>query len=236
MKTVLVTGSSGKLGAAISARLLEQGFRVIGLTRSANPASLSSAGDFYDFEFDLNDLAGIPRAIKAITEDHGNLFGLVNNAAIGAESVLATMHSKDISRALALNLQAPIELTKHAIRGMLLGRQGRVVNITSVVAQTGYKGLSVYAATKSGLEGFSKSLARETGKRGVTVNCIAPGFMPTAMTAGLGEDQMNQIKRRTPIGRLVSVEEVAAGVGFLLSDAGAAITGKTITIDGGASS
>jgi 3-oxoacyl-[acyl-carrier protein] reductase len=118
---------------------------------------------------------------------------------------------------------------------MLIEKFGRVVNITSVVAHTGYKGLSVYASTKSGLEGFTKSLAREVGKRGITVNNVAPGFMVTKMTSELGGDSLEQIKRRTPIGRLVSTEEVALAVKFLLAPESSGITGITLTVDGGAS-
>jgi len=159
----------------------------------------------------------------------------VNNAALGLDSVLATMHAKQIQELLLVNLNAPIELAKHSIRGMLVAREGRIINITSVVAQTGYKGLSVYAATKAGLEGFSKSLAREVGKRGITVNNVAPGFMPSEMTAGLADAQMDQIRRRTPLGRLVSAQEVSNAVSFLLSDKASGITGITLTVDGGAS-
>jgi len=236
VKSVLVTGTSGTLGAEIAQSLLAEGYRVIGVSRrAAQLDSLTSNPDYHDWCFDLSNLDQIPELISSIVAENGYLYGLVNNSAIGLDSVLATMHAKDIQALIGLNLNAPIELAKHAVRGMLVTKTGRIVNITSVVAQTGYKGLSVYASTKAGLEGFTKSLAREVGKRGITVNNVAPGFMPTDMTAGLGTEQMDQIRRRTPLRRLVTATEVASGVTFLVSDGGSGITGHTLTIDGGAS-
>lgn len=237
MKNVIVTGTTGDLGTSIAHLLLEQGYRVIGVARRKSASPKIEAFEHYVHRpFDLANLDGIPKLVLGITKEFGPVYGLVNNSALGLDSVLATMHARDIQAVLAVNLNAPIELSKHAIRGMLLAREGRIVNITSVVAQTGYRGLSVYAATKAGLEGLTKSLARELGKRGITVNNVAPGFMPTEMTSGLGEEQLNQIRRRTPIGRLVTTTEVAQSVGFLMSEHAAAITGQTISVDGGASS
>lgn len=236
MKNVIVTGTSGMLGEAIAANLLSEGYRVIGISRR-NPLSESLVTNHnYSHEvFDLQKISKIPDLVSRITSQFGPIYGLVNNSALGIDSVLATMHSKDITDLLQINLNAPIELAKHSIRGMLVQRVGRVVNITSVVAHTGYKGLSVYASTKAGLEGFTKSLAREIGKRNITVNNVAPGFMPTEMTSGLGEEQLSQIRRRTPLGRLVTSQEVADAVSFLLSEKASGITGHTLTVDGGAS-
>ena len=236
MKNVVVTGTTGNLGGSIARVLLEEGYRVIGVARRQETIPEIQAHECYVHKpFDLGSLEKIPQLIEGITRQFGPIYGLVNNSALGLDSVLATMHAQDIRALLSVNLNAPIELAKHAIRGMLVAREGRIINITSVVAQTGYKGLSVYAATKAGLEGFTKSLAREVGKRGITVNNVAPGFMPTDMTAGLGEEQMNQIRRRTPMGRLVTSAEVAESVSFLLSMRASGITGHTLTVDGGAS-
>lgn len=237
MKNVLVTGTTGKLGEAIARVLLSEGYRVIGVARrQAAVLDIDSHSNYAHKAFDLENLENIPGLIERITGEFGSIYGLVNNSALGLDKVLATMHARDIQALLTVNLNAPIELAKHSIRGMLVAREGRIVNISSVVAQTGYKGLSVYAATKAGIEGFTKSLAREVGKRGITVNNVAPGFMRTDMTSGLGEEQINQILRRTPLGRLVTSVEVAESVAFLLSKKATGITGHTLTVDGGASS
>jgi len=236
MQNVLVTGTTGDLGGSIAALLLSEGYRVIGVARRNQVATQLENHPNYNHKcFDLSDIKGIPNLVSEVVTDFGPIYGLVNNSALGLDGVLPTMHAKDIQSLITVNLNAPIELTKYVIRSMLLAQQGRVVNISSVVARTGYKGLSVYAATKSGLEGFSKSLAREVGKRGITVNNVAPGFMHTEMTARMTEDQMNQIRRRTPLGRLVTCVEVADTVAFLLSRKASGITGQTLTVDAGAS-
>jgi 3-oxoacyl-[acyl-carrier protein] reductase len=237
MRNILVSGTTGDLGGSIAQVLLEEGYRVIGVARrEAVNTVVGSHDNYVHTPFDLKNLEDIPQLIAGITEQFGPIYGLVNNSALGLDSVLATMHARDIQALLTVNLNAPIELAKHAVRGMLVAREGRIINITSVVAKTGYNGLSVYAATKAGLEGFTRSLAREVGKRGITVNNVAPGFMPTDMTAGLSDEKMAQVVRRTPLGRLVTSAEVADSVAFLLSAKATGITGQTITVDGGASS
>jgi 3-oxoacyl-[acyl-carrier protein] reductase len=236
MQNVIVTGTTGDLGGSIAALLLSEGYRVIGVARRHQVAKQLEIHPNYTHKcFDLSDLKGIPKLVSEVVNDCGPIYGLVNNSALGFDGILPTMHAKDIQSLITVNLNAPIELTKYVIRSMLLAREGRVVNISSVVARTGYKGLSVYAATKSGLEGFSKSLAREVGRRGITVNNVAPGFMHTDMTARMTEDQINQIRRRTPLGRLVTCDEVSDTVAFLLSRKASGITGQTLTVDAGAS-
>lgn len=229
---VVVSGVSGGLGAEIARVLLSQGFRVAGISRKPNE-KLNEFPGFTFYEQDLRRLDNIPSLILKIAENQGPIFGLVNNSAIGKDAILSTMHLTDIEDVVGLNLVSPMVVTKHALRSMLLTGRGRVINITSVVSRTGYKGLSVYASTKSGLEGFTKSLAREVGTRGITVNCVAPGFMETDMTHKLGESKLEKIKRRTSIGRLVRVSEAAETVGYLLSPLAEAITGQTIYVDGG---
>ncbi|MFT7399182.1 MAG: 3-oxoacyl-[acyl-carrier protein] reductase, partial [Rheinheimera aquimaris] len=158
---------------------------------------------------------------------------LINNAAVGYDGVLATMHNSEINALLNLNVQAPILLTKYLLRPMLLNQSGRIINISSIIARTGFNGLSVYAASKAALEGFTKSLSREVGKAGITVNCVAPGYMQTEMTNSLQGDKLESIKRRSPLGRLATPDDAAGAVLYLLSEQATAITGTTITVDAG---
>lgn len=237
LKNVVVTGVSRGLGLAIAHRLAAAPeYRLIGLSRSVGAGfealAAAAPGRVVHYRFDAEDIAAIAGRVGAITETHGPIYGLVNNAGIGADGVLATQHASDIARVLRVNLEAPITLCKYAARSMLARRAGRIVNISSIIASTGFHGLSVYAASKAGLEGFSRSLAREIGKRGVTVNCVAPGYMETEMTAGLEGGRLDQIRRRAPLG-LAAPEDAARAVAFLLGPGGAKISGTVLTVDGG---
>jgi len=235
MKNILVTGASKGLGLAIVESLAADGFRVVAVARSTTPElDQVIQGSSVVFEpFDLAEVDSIHRWVSQLTAKHGRFFGLVNNAAIGADGVLATMHERDIARALLVNLQSPIILSKYVARSMLLQGEGRIVNISSIIATNGFSGLAVYGASKAGLLGFTKSLSRELGKAGITVNCVAPGYMDTAMTKGIAEDKLNSIKRRSPSGRLVGVKDAAGAVSFLMGPAGSMITGTSITVDAG---
>ena len=237
MKNILVTGAFKGLGLEISRRLIKDGFKVLGIGRrvSSDFTDLISnegkaLGDFR--KFDLNELDKIPLLINDIVKEHGPLYGLVNNAALGVDGVLATLHQNDITKALRVNLEAPILMAKFACRSMLPRREGRIINISSIIASTGFNGLSVYGASKSGLDGFTRSLARELGRANITVNCVAPGFMATDMTAGLEGEKLESIKRRAPLG-LARTKDAAGAVSYLLSIDGQFITGTTITVDGG---
>ena len=238
MKTVLVTGVSQGLGLATFKRLVDdpEGYRVIGLSRRLTEgcqAVIDAADGRAEFvEYDVGDLAGIPDLIKGLVARHGTFWGLVNNAGIGMDGVLATMHRTDIEKVLAVNLTAPLLLTKHVSRGMLSARQGRIVNISSIIASTGFNGLAAYAASKAGLEGMTRSLSRELGKRGITVNCVAPGYMETGMTAGMDAHHMASIRRRAPLG-LAEPEDGAGAVAYLLGPEGGRISGTILTVDGG---
>ena len=160
----------------------------------------------------------------------------MNNAAIGRDGVLATLHERDIAELIKINVEAPILLTKYILRSMLINRGGRIINVSSIIAATGFNGLSVYGATKAALAGFTKSLAREVGKAGITVNTLAPGFMETSMTSALkGGDKLESIKRRSPLGYLAKVEDAAYAVSYLLSEKSSSVTGTTITVDAGSS-
>ena len=236
-KLVIVTGASRGLGLAICRQLLQQGFTVLALARTLsidlNALTEQYGSDLTFVSADLSDLDNIQPLCSELIKQHGRPYALINNAAVGYDGVLATMHNSEITALLNLNVQAPILLTKYLLRPMLLNQSGRIINISSIIARTGFNGLSVYAASKAALEGFTKSLSREVGKAGITVNCVAPGYMQTEMTNSLQGDKLESIKRRSPLGRLATPDDAAAAVLYLLSEQAAAITGTTITVDTG---
>lgn len=235
MKTVIVTGATRGLGLAIAARLASAGYQVVGIGRKDTDAfaALRAEADHVHFvPFDLADLEGIPALVQSLQKQFGPFYGLVNNAAVGLDGLLATQHASEISRAIRINLESPILLTKYVCRTMLARQEGRIVNVSSIIASTGFNGLSVYGATKAGLEGFTRSLARELGRVKITVNCLAPGYMETDMTAGLQGAKLDSIRRRAPLG-LPRPEDVAGSVAFLMSEEAAMMTGSVVTVDGG---
>jgi 3-oxoacyl-[acyl-carrier protein] reductase len=165
--------------------------------------------------------------------EHGPFYGLVNNAALGTEGLLSNMHNSEIEKLIKLNTVSPIVLTKYVVRGMMTAGEGRIVNISSIIASTGYSGLTVYGATKAATLGFTRSLAREVGPLGINVNAVAPGFMDTEMTRSMATGQRVKIASRAALKRLAEVEDVAAMVAYLMSDAARNITGTVMTIDAG---
>ncbi len=239
MKRIVVTGCNRGLGLAISAKLLEEGYSIVGISRTLTAEyrelQLSFGNSVAGFlPFDLRDVDGIPVLVQRMCDTYGGIYGLVNNAAAGVDGVLGTLHNSEIDMLLTLNLRSPIYLTKYVARRMLSAKDGRIINISSIIARTGFSGLSVYAATKAGLEGFTRSLARECGRRGITVNCVAPGYMETDMTRGLQGERLNSIRRRSPLG-LAKVRDVASAVAFLAGPEASRITGTILTVDGGGS-
>lgn len=182
---------------------------------------------------DLKNSASLHLWSKTFISKHGVPYALVNNAAAAHDGILGTMHESQILEVIGVNVTSTIILTKYITRAMLIKRVGRVVNISSIIASTGFNGLSVYAASKAALNGFTKSLARELGKARITVNSVAPGYMQTDMTAGINEKQLDQIRRRSALKRLANTTEVASSIRYLLSEEAAAITGTVITIDAG---
>jgi len=163
----------------------------------------------------------------------GPIYGLVNNAAVGTDGALALMKNADIERLVRVNALSPIMLTKYVVRHMLADGGGRIVNVSSIVAANVFAGLSVYSATKSALVGFTRSLAREVGRRGVTVNAVAPGFLDTDMTRALDDERRDQVVRRSALKRLAAVDDVADAVEFLLGSKAKSITGTVLTVDAG---
>jgi 3-oxoacyl-[acyl-carrier protein] reductase len=241
MRNVIVTGGSRGLGLAIAVRLAADGFRVIAVARTetetlaevAKNANAASLGALHFRAFDLADLEGLPRLVASISTEFGPIHGLVNNAGIGTGGVLATMPDTQIERLLRLNIASPIALTKYVVRAMMNGGGGRIVNISSIVATNGFNGLSVYSASKAALEGFARALAREIGGLGITVNCVAPGFIDTDMTQDMTAEQKTRIARRSALRRLARPDDVAGAVAYLFSDAAQNVTGITLTVDGG---
>jgi 3-oxoacyl-[acyl-carrier protein] reductase len=237
VKTVVVTGVSRGLGLAVAQRVLsDPAFRLVGLSRTLSAdfqALMQQAPGRSGFvACDIGESDALGGIVRAIAKDHGPIFGLVNNAAIGPDALLASMHQADIEQVLRVNLLGPILLTRLVARTMLARREGRIVNIGSIAAGSGFSGLSVYAASKAGLAGFTRALSRELGKRGITVNCVAPGYMETAMTEAMPEEKQAQVRRRAPLG-LARPEDAAGAVMYLLGPDGARVTGSTITVDGG---
>ena len=231
---VVVTGAAKGLGLAISRQAVEAGYNVIGIGRTVSLEFRSLPMAQREFiEFDLYNLEKINDLISQIVDVAGGVpYALINNAATGLDGLLATQHNTDIRKVITLNLEAPMLLTKYLTRRMIKHRRGRVVNISSIIAQTGFSGLSIYGATKAGLEGFTRSLSRELGRVGITVNCVAPGFMETDMTSGLEGNKLDSIKRRAPLG-LPDTEHVASTVLHLLEEKSERITGAIFTVDGG---
>jgi len=234
---VLVTGGTRGLGLAIASRLAADGYRVIAAGRKCTPgldaAIAASAGRIVYEPLDLAQTATHQATINRFIKSHGPLYGLVNNGAIAHDGVLATMHDSQIAELLLVNVTGTIILTKYALRSMLVAGQGRVVNIASIIGSTGFNGLSVYGASKAALLGFTRSLAREVGRAGITVNAVSPGYMKTDMTAGLEGEKLASIERRAALRTLVGTPDVAAGVAYLLSKDAALVTGTELTIDAG---
>ena len=233
MKLVVVTGTSRGVGAQTALSLLSEGYKVLGISRTQAGEELSSHKNFFEVRFDLNQTREIPLLCAEIIKNHGSPYALINNSALGLDGLLATQKNDDIYLQVSVNLLATIMLTKYLSRSMLENREGRIINISSIVASTGYKGLAVYAATKSALIGFSRSLSRELGSRNITVNCIQPGFMETEMSAGINTENMKKIVRRSALNRLADSIDVANTVVFLLGAGGRNITGQSIVVDGG---
>lgn len=230
MRNVIVTGASRGLGLAIASSLASAGYRVIAVARSA-PEQKPEGIEFRSF--DLNAIDEIGRFVSGVRKEFGPIYGLINNAGIGTAGLLAMMRDGQIDALMRLNVVSPITMTKHVVRSMMVEKAGRIVNMASIVASTGYPGLSVYAATKAALLGFTRSLAREVGEFGITVNAVAPGFVTTQMTQDLTEVQREQIARRSALKRLPEASDIAGTVEFLLGDKGRNITGTTLTIDAG---
>nr|WP_294840886.1 3-oxoacyl-ACP reductase FabG [uncultured Methylotenera sp.] len=235
----LITGASRGIGAAIALELGKQGAIVIGTATSDKGATaisetLAAAGiQGEGMALDVNDAAQVEATLKAIGEKYGDVSVLVNNAGITRDTLLMRMKDEDWDAVISTNLTSVFRMSQAVLRPMMKARAGRIISISSVVGHMGNAGQTNYAAAKAGMTGFTKSLAAEVGSRGITVNCVAPGFIETDMTAELSEDITNKMLARIPVGRLGSVKEIAATVAFLASPNAAYITGETIHVNGG---
>jgi len=239
MRNVLVTGGSRGIGLAIARRLAASGdYNVIAVARSESEdlgRAIRAAGEdrLHFRAFDLGQTDRIAGFVKDLRGVFGAIYGLVNNAGTGNEGLLATMRNSEIEAMIRLNVLSPIVLTKYVVRHMMADGAGRIVNISSIIASTGYNGLSAYAASKAAATGFTRSLAREVGKLGITVNAIAPGFVDTELTRSLDDEGRRRIAGRSALRRLPEADDVAAMVEYLLGDGGRNITGTVLTVDAG---
>ena len=236
---VLVTGASRGIGAAIALELGKQGAIVIGTATTAGGAgninsSLKDSGvKGLGVALDVNDSAQIEAVLAEIASKFGNVSILVNNAGITRDTLLMRMKMEDWDAVISTNLTSVYRMSQAVLRPMMKARTGRIISISSVVGHMGNAGQTNYSAAKAGMAGFTKSLAAEVGSRHITVNCVAPGFIETDMTAELPEAIKTKMLERVPLGRLGNVNEIAATVAFLASPNAAYITGETIHVNGG---
>ena len=236
-KVILVTGANRGIGLNIIQRLNNDGYTVIGTSRTKDGANIisqeinNSGGK--GLKMDVTNQESINSAIKNIQDEYGALYGLVNNAGITNDNLLMRMTEEQWLSVIETNLTSIYRVTKSIVKDMMKAREGRIVNIGSIVGMMGNAGQSNYSASKSGLLGFTKSLARELSSRNINVNSISPGFIDTDMTKALSNDQIDNLSKNIPLGRIAESSEVSSVVSFLLSDDSSYITGENINVNGG---
>ncbi len=233
----IVTGGSRGLGLEIVKMLVANGQDVIAISRTQSNELVSLMAAHPDQlkheTFDFAKTGEIDTLVTMIRKKHGAITALVNNAAVGIDGVLTTLKTADIELAMSVNLLAPILMSRAVSKSMLAQNGGNIVNVSSINAFTGYSGLSAYAATKAGLIGFTKSLARELGRTGIRVNAVAPGLLETDMVSGMTAEHRKKITDRSPLRRFATTTEAANAVVFLLSDKASGMTGTVMTVDAG---
>jgi 3-oxoacyl-[acyl-carrier protein] reductase len=232
-KIALVTGATRGIGAAIAAQLLKDGFTVIGTATSADGAAKITASGVIGKVLNVTDDAATDALIDEIVKTHGGLHVLVNNAGITRDMLAMRLKDDDWDAVVTTNLRSVFRISRAAIRPMMKQRMGRIISITSVVGASGNPGQANYAAAKAGVAGMTRALARELGSRNITVNCVAPGFIQTDMTAGLSEEQQKALLGQIPLGALGKPEDIAAAVSYLASSGAAYVTGQELHVNGG---
>jgi len=238
IQVALVTGASRGIGASIALELAHQGYKVVGTATAAEGAAKISAAlsqwpGCKGVVLDVNDAAGGQDLVDAIVKEQGALHVLVNNAGITRDMLAMRLKDEDWDAVLDTNLKAVFRMSRAVMRSMMKQRYGRIISITSVVGASGNPGQANYAAAKAGVAGMTRALARELGSRGITVNCIAPGFIETDMTAALPEEQQKALLGQIPLGRLGKPADIAHAVAFLASPRAGYVTGQEIHVNGG---
>lgn len=237
LRVVIVSGGSRGLGKAMLQDLMEQRYAVATFSRSRTGFIDAMEGlnseNFMWRQLDVTNTEATKTFVKDVYKQYGRIDGLINNAGATLDKLLPLTTDEELEETLMLNLQSVISLTRQVTRLMLIQQSGSIINISSILGHRGFKGVSVYGATKAALDGFSRGLARELGVKGIRVNSISPGFLATDMTHGMAEGRRAQIVRRTPMGRLGTVEDITGLARFLLSDESRFITGQSIIVDGG---
>ena len=237
-QVALVTGATRGIGAAIALELAGRGLKVIGTATTEEgaakiAAALGAHAGCRGAKLDVNDAAAAESLVDAIVKEHGSLHVLVNNAGITRDTLAMRMKDADWDAVLDTNLKAVFRMSRAVMRSMMKQRYGRIVSITSVVGASGNPGQANYAAAKAGVAGMTRALARELGSRGITVNCVAPGFIATDMTSGLPAEQQKALLGQIPLGHLGKPEDIAQAVAFLASPAAGYVTGQELHVNGG---
>ncbi|MFZ4536818.1 3-oxoacyl-ACP reductase FabG [Propionivibrio sp.] len=238
-QVALVTGAAQGIGAAVVLELVRQGATVIGTdinedgAKRINAALAEAGAQGRGIVMDVRDTVQVEAVIDLVDKEFGGVYVLVNNAGITRDNLAMRMKDDEWDMVIETNLKSVFRLSRAVIRGMMKARAGRIINLSSVVGHAGNAGQANYCASKAGVTGLSRSMARELGSRNITVNCVAPGFIDTSMTKALEEKQRAALIANVPLGRLGTPEDVAAAVGFLASPAAAYITGTTIHVNGG---
>ena len=232
-KKILITGASRGIGRDIALSSKEKGYKVLGTSTTNEGVSSLKENGIHGLQLDLNDKKSVESFNGLLTQEHSDITVLVNNAGITRDNIVLRMSEEEWMDVLNVNLNGAFKVTKTVLKFMLKKRWGRILNITSTSASTGNRGQANYAAAKAGIEAFSKSLAKEVGSRGITVNAIAPGYIQTDMTEVISENVKEEILSQIPLSRFGKPEEISQLVDFLISDEASYITGQTIHVNGG---